>query len=493
MQLTYSIVSWLIHLSWSDFTNAHHYRIMAMSQTFVYCSIWTTQNLYYDVDKDISGSYIRFKVVAESLENGILGESNEINISYSDIEKFDVTALDGYNGTTLVFRSRWVYDLYRVYNKGILVAETEDPLLELSYNIAKNELSEFDVEWYMIYENKYTLWGISRGIVKIPERKKTNYKISVVIPVYNAQVFLPRTMDSILSSSMSDIEIILVDDGSTDDSLSICKWYAKNFKCVSIIQQSNQRVAKARNNGMRAAKGEYIAFVDNDDIVHPFMYENLYNACKLENVDIAIATTVIRKDINDKEFYLRMPKKKESVVVYTYEDMMKNIHNSNNMYFVAVWNKIVKREVALQVQFPDDYPKNIVSYEDSAYTPTLYSYIDKFVLCKDSYYIWDKRKQKTIGTASTMHKRESADDIWKSFIYAYSYPIYNRCEKHWRLSDFINFKRLIESYDKFKTPSPMLNYWDEKLKELINTQKLYDNDLIMWDNHLKDIVDRLRD
>jgi len=70
----------------------------------------------------------------------------------------------------------------------------------------------------------------------------------VVIPVYNAEIFLPRTMDSVLSSSMDNIEVILVDDGSTDNSLHICKWYAKNFPCISIIQQRNQRVAIARNS-----------------------------------------------------------------------------------------------------------------------------------------------------------------------------------------------------------------------------------------------------
>jgi glycosyltransferase involved in cell wall biosynthesis len=93
----------------------------------------------------------------------------------------------------------------------------------------------------------------------LPKRDKSDdYKVSVVIPVYNSQIFLPRTVDSILSSSMSDIELILVDDGSTDDSLSICKWYAKKYPCVSVIKQKNQRVAVARNNGILAAKGEYL-------------------------------------------------------------------------------------------------------------------------------------------------------------------------------------------------------------------------------------------
>lgn len=461
-----------------------------MWETFAYSSIMTTQNLKQDFDMD-KDKYIRFKVFAESENNNILDESNEINISNSNIEKFEITALYWYHWTTLAFRSKSVYDLYKVYNKNTLIAETEDPILEVSYKITKKELNDIMVEWYTKIEDKYVLWGVSEWITKLPERKKSDYKISIVIPVYNAETFLPRTLDSILSSSMPDLEVILVDDESKDESPKICSWYAKQFPCVSVIHQRNQRVAVARNTWVATAKGEYLWFVDNDDIVHPYMYENLYKACMNKDTDIAIATTIIRNDINEKSLCLDMPNKKEKVIVYTYEELIKNIHNKDNMYFVAVRNKIVKTQVARQVHFPTEYPNNIVLYEDSAYTPTLYSYIDKFALCKDSYYIWDKRKQKTVGTASTMHKQESSDDIRKAFIYAYSYPIYNRGEKYKELSDYSNFKRLIESYDKFKTPSSLLDYRNEKLKELIDEQKLAKNNYIMWDGHLKEVIEKL--
>ena len=147
---------------------------------------------------------------------------------------------------------------------------------------------------------------------------------------------------------------------------------------------------------MSLAKGKYLGFVDNDDIVHPFMYEKLYETCEIAKTDISIATTVIRNNINEKELYLSMPKKKERIVTYTFDELIHNKNNKDNMYFVAVWNKIVKTTVARKVQFPTEYPGKLVMYEDVAYTPTLYSFIDKFALCKDAYYIWDKRKQKTV-------------------------------------------------------------------------------------------------
>ena len=492
MQLTYKLIDWELCLSWDNYPTAHHYRLEAMTQTFIYSSIATTLENKYKFPMGEYGSYIRFKVVAESKDDTILFESNEIIISCSDVEKFNITAIDGYYWTTLAFRSKWVYDLYKVYDKNTLIAETEDPVLPLSYKITKSKLNDIVVEWYMKIDGKYMLLWISGEIAKLPKRSKSkDYKISVVIPVYNSQIFLPRTVDSILSSSISDIELILVDDGSTDDSLSICNWYAKKYTCVFVIKQKNQRVAVARNNWILAAHGEYLWFVDNDDVVHPLMYEKLYNASKENGTDVAIAPTVIRNDINSKELCLWMTGRTENIIVYTYDEVINNMHKKDNMYFVAVWNKIAKTDIVKKTRFPTEYPNKIVLYEDSAYTPLLYSYADRFVLCKDAYYIWDKRKQKTVGTASTMHKKESADDIWKSFIYAHSYPIYNSCKKHKELCDYACFERLIQSYDKFTSASWLYEYWNQKLKELIISQKLNENKHIMADNHLKEIVNKL--
>lgn len=464
-----------------------------MTQTFVYLSIATTQDNKYEIKINKNNPYIRFKIVAESEYNNMLDESNEIDIPYQDIEYFDITVLYGYKWTTFAFRSKSVYDLYKVYDKDVLIAETEDPILELPFKISKSKIKDITIEWYMKIEDNYILLWISRDVLSLPERKKSDYKISIVIPVYNVQNYLSRTLDSVLSSSMPDIELILVDDWSTDDSPKICDWYATRFPCISVIHQHNQWVCFARNNGICIAKWEYVWIPDSDDIIHPLMYENLYNTSKWENTDIAIATTIIRNDMNSKDFILSMPGKKEDVVTYTYEELIKNKRNIDNMYYVSSCNKIVKTKVAKKVEFPINWPTKVILYEDCAYTATLYSYIDKFTLSKNAYYIYDKRKQKTVGQYSTRYNKTSPDDIWKAFIYAYSYPIYNRSKKNKGLSDYTNFKRLIESYDKFNTPSSLLDYRNEKLKELIKSQKLMNNKYIMEDEHLRDVVNKFID
>ena len=100
-------------------------------------------------------------------------------------------------------------------------------------------------------------------------------KVSVIVPVYNAEKYLSECVDSILGQTLKDIEVILVDDGSTDSSPEICDLYILNDSRVKVIHKPNGRAASARNAGLKIAKGEYIAFVDSDDWISPEMYEKM--------------------------------------------------------------------------------------------------------------------------------------------------------------------------------------------------------------------------
>ena len=98
--------------------------------------------------------------------------------------------------------------------------------------------------------------------------------ISIIIPVYNVAVYLPRCLDSILAQTYKNLEIILVDDGSKDNSGKVCDEYALKDSRIKVIHQKNQGVSVARNAGLRIAKGDYIGFVDSDDYIETNMYEN---------------------------------------------------------------------------------------------------------------------------------------------------------------------------------------------------------------------------
>ena len=116
----------------------------------------------------------------------------------------------------------------------------------------------------------------------------TNPLVSVIVPVYNAERYLRRTLDSICNQTLRDIEIILVDDGSTDSSLSILEEYADRDSRITILQQKNQYAGVARNNGMKIAKGKYYSFLDADDLFEPSMLEKMVNRAEETQADMVL-------------------------------------------------------------------------------------------------------------------------------------------------------------------------------------------------------------
>jgi len=117
-------------------------------------------------------------------------------------------------------------------------------------------------------------------------------KVSIIVPVYNTEKYLEKCLNSLIKQTLEDIEIICVNDGSTDNSLDILNKFASNDSRIKVISQENKMQGAARNAGMFVASGEYIGFVDSDDWVDFNYYEKLYNAVKKYDVDIALATNV---------------------------------------------------------------------------------------------------------------------------------------------------------------------------------------------------------
>lgn len=117
----------------------------------------------------------------------------------------------------------------------------------------------------------------------------TDIKVSVIVPIYNAYDYLRPALDSILGQTLAELEIICVDDGSTDHSLEILKEYQGRDGRVRIVTETNAGPALARNNGIRRARGEYVAFLDADDFLEPTFLEKLYSLAKKDDLDIAVS------------------------------------------------------------------------------------------------------------------------------------------------------------------------------------------------------------
>lgn len=117
--------------------------------------------------------------------------------------------------------------------------------------------------------------------------------ISVIIPVYNVEQYLDECVASVVAQTHTNLEIILIDDGSQDESGKICDAWERKDSRIKVIHQENQSVSSARNTGIESATAEYIGFVDPDDMILPEFYENLYYAITEKNADVAITHEVI--------------------------------------------------------------------------------------------------------------------------------------------------------------------------------------------------------
>ena len=116
------------------------------------------------------------------------------------------------------------------------------------------------------------------------------YDVSVIIPIYNSEEYIEQGIQSVLNQSNIEVELILVNDGSTDGSAGIIDEYAKKYDSVKAIHQENAGVGAARNRGIREATGEYIAYLDSDDFYEPEVLSELIEKCREQELDVLFAT-----------------------------------------------------------------------------------------------------------------------------------------------------------------------------------------------------------
>lgn len=203
-----------------------------------------------------------------------------------------------------------------------------------------------------------------------------NDLITVIVPVYNVEKYLEDCIKSIINQTYANIEIILVDDGSTDGSLNICKQYATEDSRITIIQQENHGVSYARNKGIEIAKGNYITFIDSDDWIEKEFIETLYNEAKEKKADVTICG------------YNRIIGKNKEKIHFAGE---KHDFNSNE-YSIKVLNpqtgfgfchmKLIKRKCIDKVRFDE----GLTVGEDALFNMEIAKNIGKAILVEKRLY-----------------------------------------------------------------------------------------------------------
>ena len=176
-------------------------------------------------------------------------------------------------------------------------------------------------------------------------------KISVIVPVYNVEKYLKKSIDSIINQTYKNLEIILVDDGSIDDSGKICDEYEKKDARIKVIHQENQGLSKARNNGIEQATGEYIGFVDSDDYIEKKMYEILYEYIIKYDADISICKYEKIEEYNNKVYQNR--KENNEVIVMSKTEGIRELLEEHGKITNYAWNKLYRKKLFENVRYPE--------------------------------------------------------------------------------------------------------------------------------------------
>ena len=221
-------------------------------------------------------------------------------------------------------------------------------------------------------------------------------KVSIVVPAYNTGKFIEKCLSSLVNQTLKEIEIIIVNDGSTDNTLEISTEFQKKDSRIKVIDQTNQKQGAARNNGTKIATGEYIGFIDSDDWIDLDYYEKLYNTAKKYNLDIALATNVRigqkktkkRLNITSEKVYTSLQEKFDACLQY------RNECPTNKIYRLSMLkeNNIV-------------WPEGCYC-EDKLFTTQALYYANGLVSVPNINYYYYRNPNSTVKTKSRKHVQE---------------------------------------------------------------------------------------
>ncbi|MFG6149943.1 glycosyltransferase family 2 protein [Halobacillus sp. B23F22_1] len=176
-----------------------------------------------------------------------------------------------------------------------------------------------------------------------------NPEISIIVPVYKVEKYLEKCIDSILSQTFKNFELILVNDGSPDNCGKICEYYKQKDSRVNVIHKENGGISDARNMGLNYATGNYIGFVDSDDYLLTNMYEVMYNTAIKNGSDIVVCDFFkLNEDENDVS---KCEDRDSPIINLTNYEALEKIYTEIPETFVVVWNKLFKKEIFKEVKF----------------------------------------------------------------------------------------------------------------------------------------------
>ena len=251
-------------------------------------------------------------------------------------------------------------------------------------------------------------------------------RISIIVPVYNVENKIHRCLDSILTQSFTDYELILIDDGSTDNSGKICDDYsAKNDKII-VIHQTNKGASAARNTGIKQAKGDYISFVDSDDYLHKDYLETLYSLVTKNHADISMCAFLMFCESGeiteysyeyDDEDYLSYERIRTDL-------FPKFFTNTNRVGYYSLWNKLIARRIIEDNGLALD--ETMTFGEDVVFMLACFDACNGVAICNRQFYYYE---QASTGLFSS-YRRSFLHDILKCYLTIIKYTKPDITEEH---------------------------------------------------------------
>lgn len=289
-------------------------------------------------------------------------------------------------------------------------------------------------------------------------------KLSIIVPVYGVEKYIDKCLDSLVKQSLKEIEIIVVNDGTKDNSQKIIDKYVKKYpeKIKSYIKENGGQ-GSARNYGLKKATGEYIGYVDSDDFVEKDMYKKLYNKAKENNYDIVVCGNYnVSEDYQNKNI-----------------DAFINNYNTDleNIFFgkMAVWNKIYKRDILIKNKLEF---KEKVWYEDLAFTLKAIMNSNTFAFIDEPLYDYLIREGSTMNNSNVQRNLEILD----AFNDILSYIQHNKKEEYFSKIEFLAIDHIYisaivrvlkaEADDKVKreTINKLIDYMNKKFPNYKNNK-----------------------
>ncbi len=279
--------------------------------------------------------------------------------------------------------------------------------------------------------------------------------ISIVIPVYKVEKYLEKCIESVLKQTYTNLQIILVDDGSPDNCGKICDEYAKRDSRIDVIHKVNGGLSEARNVGISKAKGRYIGFVDSDDYIKENMYEILLNLIKEYNADASICNLY---DVIEGKEYIR--NKNNGIQEYSRLDILKEVLLDKNIQSYA-WNKLYKKELFDEVKYPIGK-----KYEDIGTTFYIFEKCNKIVVTSEPEYYYLKRSDSLVNNVTESTVFDYMELILQRYLY-----INDNIKELRQYNDYYLVKTLLTANNDIKELKQIEEKTKQKYNELYNISK----------------------